>query len=140
MGEQPLTCHKVEVEHFRQQSESNFKMEVGTLEGMKYRELQKMAKDLGVKANGNKKDLIKAILDQDGRESEDEALPLADVEVPLVPLEESTLNKTFDMDESEQNALNETFELESSKEPAAKKDEISRFVEFSSKKKKEEEK
>merc|ERR550519_1698588 len=60
-----------------------------------------------------------------------------DVEVPLIPLEESTLNKTFDMDESEQNALNETFELESSKEPAAKKDESSRFVEFSSKKKEE---
>jgi len=105
------------------------------MEGMKYRELQKMAKDLGVKANGNKKDLIKAILDQDGRESEDEALPLADVEVPLVPLEESTLNKTFDMDESEQNALNETFELESNKEPIVK-DEGSRYVEFSEKKQK----
>merc|ERR550519_2754282 len=89
---------------------------------MKYRELQKMAKDLGVKANGNKKDLIKVILGQDEKESEDEAL--ADVEVPLIPLEESTLNKTFDMDESEQNALNETFELESSKEPAGKKEEV----------------
>ena len=113
-------------------------MELSVLEGMKYRDLQKMAKDLGVKANGNKKDLIKVIMEKDEKESEDEAL--MDVEVPLIPLEESTLNKTFDMDESEQNALNETFELESSKEPAAKKDESSRFVEFSSKKKKEEEK
>jgi len=110
-------------------------MELGILEGMKYRELQKMAKDLGVKANGNKKDLIKVILGQDEKESEDEAL--ADVEVPLIPLEESTLNKTFDMDESEQNALNETFELESSKEPIVKEDEGSRFVEFSAKKQKE---
>jgi len=106
------------------------------LEGMKYRELQKMAKDLGVKANGNKKDLIKVILCQDEKESEDEALE--DVEVPLIPLEESTLDKTFDMDESEQNALNETFELESSKEAIVKKDEGSRYVEFSAKKQKEE--
>merc|ERR1719500_182767 len=120
---------------FQTVSERNFKMELGILEGMKYRELQKMAKDLGVKANGNKKDLIKVILGQDEKESEDEAL--ADVEVPLIPLEESTLNKTFDMDESEQNALNETFELESSKEPVVKEDEGSRFVEFSAKKQKE---
>ena len=117
---------------FRLQPESDFKMESSILEGMKYRELQKMAKDLGVKANGNKKDLIKVIMGQDQRESEDEAL--TDVEVPLIPLEESTLNKTFDMDESEQNALNETFELESSKEPAVKEDEGSRYVEFSEKK------
>jgi len=109
--------------------------ELSNLEGMKYRELQKMAKDLGVKANGNKKDLIKVIMGQEEKESEDEAL--TDVEVPLIPLEESTLNKTFDMDESEQNALNETFELESSKEPIAKEDEGSRYVEFSAKKTKE---
>ena len=111
-------------------------MELGILEGMKYRELQKMAKDLGVKANGNKKDLIMVILGQDEKESEDEAL--TDVEVPLIPLEESALNKTFDMDESEQNALNETFELESSKEPIVKEDEGSRYVEFSAKKHNEE--
>jgi len=110
--------------------------ELSILEGMKYRELQKMAKDLGVKANGNKKDLIKIIMGQEEKDSEDEAL--TDVEVPLIPLEESTLNKTFDMDESEQNALNETFELESSKEPIVKEDEGSRYVEFSAKKSKEE--
>jgi len=72
---------------------------------------------------------------QEENESEEEAL--TDVEVPLIPLEESTLNKTFDMDESEQNALNETFELESSKEPIVKEDEGSRYVEFSAKKTKE---
>merc|ERR1719341_2094828 len=94
-----------------------------------------MAKDLGVKANGNKKDLIKVIMGQEEKDSEDEAL--TDVEVPLIPLEKSTLNKTFDMDESEQNALNETFELESSEEPIAKEDEGSRYVEFSAKKTKE---
>merc|ERR1719239_172334 len=97
--------------------------------------LQKMAKDLGVKANGNKKDLIKVIMGQEEKDSEDEAL--TDVEVPLIPLEESTLNKTFDMDESEQNALNETFELESSNTSDVKEDEGSRYVEFSAKKQKE---
>merc|ERR1712038_550452 len=62
--------------------------------------------------------------------NEDEAL--TDVEVPLIPMEESILNKTFEIDESEQNALNETFELETSKGINDKPDDnSSRFVEFS---------
>ena len=67
-------------------------MELAILEGMKYRELQKMAKDLGLKANGNKKDLVKAIMDHEEKASENETL--TDVEVPLIPMEESILNKT----------------------------------------------
>ena len=110
-------------------------MELAILEGMKYRELQKMAKDLGLKANGNKKDLVKAIMDHEAKASQDEVL--TDVEVPLIPMEESILNKTFEIDESEQNALNETFELETSKGINDKpEDNSSRFVEFSAHKEK----
>lgn len=91
-------------------------METDKLEGLKYRELQKMAKDLGLKANGNKKDLIKIILEQgekvEGGNVEEVEEELEAVEVPLIPMEESKLDATFEMDESEQNSLNETFEKE----------------------------
>jgi len=91
-------------------------METDKLEGLKYRELQKMAKDLGLKANGNKKDLIKIILEQgekveEGNVEEVEE-ELEEVEAPLIPMEESKLDATFEMDESVQNSLNETFEKE----------------------------
>merc|ERR1712038_1704695 len=67
--------------------------------------------------------------------NEDEAL--TDVEVPLIAMDESILNKTFEIDESEQNALNETFELETSKGINDKpEDNSSRFVEFSAHKEK----
>ena len=125
-------------------------MDEAKLEAMKYRELQKVAKDLGLKANGNKKDLVKAILEAEAKVAGGEAIEdvevsgeegIDDVEVPLIPVEESKLDTTFDMDESNQNVLNETFEKESAeKDPANEtfdKEEsevTSRFVEFSAKK------
>ena len=103
-------------------------MDEASLEAMKYRELQKVAKDLGLKANGNKKDLVKAILEAEAKVAGGEAIEdvevsgdegIDDVEVPLIPVEESKLDTTFDMDESNQNVLNETFEKESAeKDPA----------------------
>jgi len=87
-------------------------METDKLEGLKYRELQKMAKDLGLKANGNKKDLIKIILEQGEKVEEGNVEELEEVEAPLIPMEESKLDATFEMDESVQNNLNETFETE----------------------------
>lgn len=86
-------------------------MEVDKLEKMKYsvmkyKELQKLAKKVGVKANLPKADLIKALLEnsQETESVEEEA---------LVPLEESKLDATFELvNESEQNAVNETFEKE----------------------------
>ena len=41
-------------------------MNEAMLEGLKYRELQKVAKDLSLKANGKQKDLVKAIMEATG--------------------------------------------------------------------------
>jgi hypothetical protein len=113
-------------------------MDLTKLEALKYRELQKVAKELGLKANGNKKDLIQVILEQhEAKQTPEEALE--DVEdVPLVPMEDSKLDNTFDIDESKQNVLNETFEKETD-EPSKTFDKEEpakgpRFVEFSAKK------
>lgn len=85
-------------------------MDADTLDGLKYRDLQKVAKDLGLKANGNKKGLVQAILEQ--RSSDEDSGDLDNLEIDLVPLEESQLDVTFEVDESKQNILNETFEKE----------------------------
>jgi len=79
------------------------------MEKMKYKELQKMAKKVGVRANLPKAELLQALLDNNlGGGCADQ-----DAEISLVPLEESKLDATFDtVNESEQNALNETFEKE----------------------------
>jgi len=79
------------------------------MEKMKYKELQKMAKKVGVKANLPKAELLQALLDNNlGGTGTDQ-----DGEISLVPLEESKLDATFEtVNESEQNALNETFEKE----------------------------
>jgi len=82
-------------------------MEVDNLKSMKYKELQKLAKKVGVKANLPKAELIQALLDSEAVNNTE------DVEIALVPLEESKLDATFDsVDEAKQNALNETFEKE----------------------------
>ena len=74
------------------------------LESMKYKELQKLAKKIGIKANLPKAELVVALLEKD-EISLDES---------LVPLEESKLDTTFEIvNESEQNVLNETFEKDS---------------------------
>jgi len=74
------------------------------LESMKYKELQKLAKKIGIKANLPKAELVVALLEKD-ENSLDES---------LVPLEESKLDTTFEIvNESEQNVLNETFEKDS---------------------------
>jgi len=77
------------------------------LESMKYKELQKLAKKVGVKANLPKAELIQALVHSNAVSNTEDA------EVALVPLEESKLDVTFDsVDEAKQNALNETFEKE----------------------------
>merc|ERR1719397_412590 len=77
---------------------------------MKYKELQKMAKKAGVKANLPKAELLQALLDTNLGGG---GCANQDAEISLVPLEESKLDATFEsVDESEQNALNETFEKE----------------------------
>ena len=118
-------------------------MERDKLDAMKYGELQKLAKDLGLKANGKKKDLLDAIIQHEGSSEKEEIV--TDVEIPLVPMEESKLDATFEMDESKENALNETFEKEKGKlndtfdKENPENDKIlkisaPRFVEFSAKK------
>jgi len=84
-------------------------MELEKLEKMKYKELQKMAKKVGVKANLPKAELLQALVENNlGGSGADQ-----DAELSLVPLEESKLDATFEsVNESEQNALNETFEKE----------------------------
>lgn len=87
------------------------KMELEKMENMRYKELQKLAKKVGVKANLPKAELIQALLENNS-ESEKE-IENVGVEEALVPLEDSKLDATFELvDESEQNALNETFEKE----------------------------
>lgn len=84
-------------------------MELEKMENMKYKELQKLAKKVGVKANLPKAELIQALLENNS-ESEKE-IENVEVDDGLVPLEDSKLDATFELvDESEQNALNETFE------------------------------
>jgi len=84
-------------------------MEVDKLEGLKYKELQKLAKRVGVKANLPKADLVQALLENNIETEKENVVE----EEALVPLEESKLDATFELvNESEQNALNETFEKE----------------------------
>jgi len=79
------------------------------MENMKYKELQKLAKRVGVKANLPKADLIQALLENNSDNEKEAEEDVAD-EV-LVPLEDSKLDDTVEsVDEVEQNALNETFE------------------------------
>lgn len=86
-------------------------MELEKMENMKYKELQKLAKKVGVKANLPKAELIQALVENNS-ESEKEIENVGGEEA-LVPLEDSKLDATFELvDESEQNALNETFEKE----------------------------
>eukprot|EP00091_Calanus_sinicus_P010888 TRINITY_DN2494_c0_g1_i1.p1 TRINITY_DN2494_c0_g1~~TRINITY_DN2494_c0_g1_i1.p1 ORF type:complete len:191 (-),score=83.55 TRINITY_DN2494_c0_g1_i1:536-1108(-) len=89
-------------------------MELDKMENMKYKELQKLAKKVGVKANLPKAELIQALVENNSEsEKEIENVETVEVEEALVPLEDSKLNATFELvDESEQNALNETFEKE----------------------------
>jgi len=91
-------------------------MEVDKLEKMKYsvmkyKELQKLAKKVGVKANLPKADLIQALLENSQETFEEKEAAVE--EEALVPLEESKLDCTFELvNEIEQNAVNETFEKE----------------------------
>lgn len=81
------------------------------LEKMKYKELQKLAKKVGVKANLPKAELLQALALLEN--SQGETGIAGDVEVALVPVDENQLDATFEpVDECEQNALNETFEKE----------------------------
>eukprot|EP00092_Neocalanus_flemingeri_P029013 GFUD01031497.1.p1 GENE.GFUD01031497.1~~GFUD01031497.1.p1 ORF type:complete len:474 (+),score=187.40 GFUD01031497.1:91-1512(+) len=76
-------------------------------EVMKYKELQKVAKKAGVKANLPKAELVQALLENSSESVKDAG------EEELVPLEESKLDTTFELvNETEQNVLNETFEKE----------------------------
>jgi len=80
------------------------KMDQVKLESMKYKELQKLAKKVGIKANLPKAELVVALLEKDEN----------NLDESLVPLEESKLDTTFEIvNESEQNVLNETFEKDS---------------------------
>jgi len=84
-------------------SENN--MESDKLEQMKYKELQKLAKKVGVKGNLPKSDLIQALLL--GNENEVVESGENDLDV-----DENNLDATFEINECEQNVLNETFEKE----------------------------
>jgi len=77
--------------------------EMEEYEAMKYRDLQRLAKEFGVKANLPKTELINALL-----ESKKEAKNIQEEE----GVSGDILNTTFEISETEQNKLNETFEKE----------------------------
>jgi len=73
------------------------------LEALKYRDLQKLAKEAGIKANLPKQELVEALIENksDSQNNLNEKIQT-----------EEELNKTFEISEAEQNTLNETFEME----------------------------
>jgi len=92
-------------------------MESDKLEQMKYKELQKLAKKVGVKGNLPKSDLIQALLlgkdnEVDGSEEND----LEEGDEIEDAVEENNHDATFEINECEQNILNETFEKEAETE------------------------
>jgi len=80
-------------------------MDLEELQAMKYRELQKLAKEKGVKANQPKAEIIKNLLEVDKETDKTEV----EEEKP----EESNVNTTFEKEDSK-DELNATFEKEAS--------------------------
>ena len=76
------------------------------LQNLKYKDLQKLAKAAGIKANSPKAELIKALQEADGQNN------IADDEEPQTITEPEILGDNVDVEV--QNKINETFEKENS--------------------------
>ena len=76
------------------------------LQNLKYKDLQKLAKAAGIKANSPKAELIKALQDADGQNN------ITDDEEPQTVTEPEILGDIVDV--KVQNKINETFEKENS--------------------------
>jgi len=92
-------------------------MDLDELQSMKYRDLQKLAKEKGVKANQPKAEIIKNLLEinKEGDETNNEQNNTFEIEEKK--LEESSVNETFEKeDKSNESVINTTFEKEDSKD------------------------
>ena len=103
-------------------------LEMDNLDNLKYKDLQKLAKEAGIKANSPKAVLIESLREVKKQQDQESG-------------EESKLNETFEkIDVEAQNKLNETFEKENTLNTTFDKNESietldesqegSRFVEF----------